>query len=327
MVSLTSISKVIHSAFFIFFSSMIFSQAAPALEIKVREQASIRGDKINLGDIAYFSSNGDERISFLRNIEISSSPAPGKVSRINEKLLVYKIGSAVSQYDDITFRVPENLFIRRTAQIIDSDKFKEIFSEFIMNNCPYDQDNILITRINVPGEIALPEGRLSWNIREKDHPIYIGNVSLILDLFVDEKLVRRLSISGVINIKREIVRSIRQMGKGDIIGREDLVLDNEESMYPDKNIFTDIDSILGKRAVRTIKAGSVITYGMVENPALVKRGNPVLIKAENDTIKITTKGKVLEDGCEGDHVKVVNISSGKEIYAIVKGPGLVEINF
>jgi flagella basal body P-ring formation protein FlgA len=60
---------------------------------------------------------------------------------------------------------------------------------------------------------------------------------------------------------------------------------------------------------------------------MVTKGSQVIICAENDAIKITTHGKVLEDGRAGDQIRVMNTSSGKEIYAEVKGPGLVEVTF
>jgi flagella basal body P-ring formation protein FlgA len=35
----------------------------------------------------------------------------------------------------------------------------------------------------------------------------------------------------------------------------------------------------------------------------------------------------MEDGRVGEEVKVMNMGSGKEVFATVKGPGLVEVAF
>jgi flagella basal body P-ring formation protein FlgA len=66
---------------------------------------------------------------------------------------------------------------------------------------------------------------------------------------------------------------------------------------------------------------------MVEEPPVVQKGSKVMIKAESDRILITTIGRALEDGRNGDLVKVVNVNSGKEIVARVKGPELVVVSF
>jgi flagella basal body P-ring formation protein FlgA len=53
----------------------------------------------------------------------------------------------------------------------------------------------------------------------------------------------------------------------------------------------------------------------------------VLVRAGTDLISVTTNGKVMEDGRLGEEVRVLNMSSGKEIFATVKGPGQVEVIF
>ena len=112
-----------------------------------------------------------------------------------------------------------------------------------------------------------------------------------------------------------------------MISNDDIVLITESTMRLRKNTVTDPVKVIGKRSIRNIQPDQIILSDMVEIPPLIKKGNRVLIMAENEEFKITTMGEVLEDGRSGDQVKVVNISSGKEIIATVKGPDIVEVNF
>jgi flagella basal body P-ring formation protein FlgA len=66
---------------------------------------------------------------------------------------------------------------------------------------------------------------------------------------------------------------------------------------------------------------------MLEDPPLVEKGKRVLIRAENELIRVTTLGKVLEEGRAGDQIQVMNIGSGKVVLATVVGPGTVEVVF
>ena len=57
-----------------------------------------------------------------------------------------------------------------------------------------------------------------------------------------------------------------------------------------------------------------------------------LSQIAKDTMVFETKagnieGRVLQDGRAGDEVKVLNTTSGKEVLAIVEGPGLVSVSF
>ena len=61
--------------------------------------------------------------------------------------------------------------------------------------------------------------------------------------------------------------------------------------------------------------------------AAAEKGGRVVIKAENKNLLITAMGKAMEKGCIGDYIRVMNISSGKEIIAMVKRTDLVEVQF
>lgn len=300
---------------------------ASALEIMVKEAATVRGDKILLGDIASFTPENDERINRLRNIEISSSPSPGINYRINKSLLIYRIGPYIAHEKDIRIQVPQALYVRREAQAMDSARLERIFKDFIKSHSPWPAEKIQFETVHTPETVMLPEGELDWDIREKRHHDFIGNVSLNLILYVDGKHVRTVPLSGKISVTQKVVKAAVRMNKGDVISESDLAFVTEHSDRLCKNAMIRISDVIGKRAVRSIRAGQTILSDMIEIPPMVKKGNRVLIKAENEEIKITAAGKVLEDGRSGEQVKVVNINSGKEILATVTGPGIVEVFF
>ena len=114
---------------------------------------------------------------------------------------------------------------------------------------------------------------------------------------------------------------------GQLITIDDIQISAENSRRVRKNAVTEISDTVGKRAVRRIQAGQIILSNMIEYPPLIKKGGRVLIKAENDEIRITATGKALENGKSGEQVRVINITSGKEIFATVTGPGVVEVFF
>ncbi len=298
-----------------------------ALEIRVKELTTVKGEKIFLGDIASFTPADDGRVNQLQHIEIGSAPPPGVHHKINENLLIYKIGSFISKYDDIHITIPETSRVCRSAQIIGSDRLEEIFKEYVVKNSPWPLENLRFDRISTPETIMLPEGKLYWEIQEKLNRDFIGNIALTLVLFVDGKQVRKVPLSGRISINQDVLKAALKINAGQIITANDLIITTENNQRFQKNFITKVVDAVGKRAVRNIQAGQTILSNMIETPPLVKKGHRVLIKAENEEIRITTLGKVLEDGRSGDQVKVINVSSGKEIFATVTGPGLVEVRF
>jgi flagella basal body P-ring formation protein FlgA len=298
-----------------------------ALEVRVKETVSVRNETVFLGDVASFTPINDERVIELSSIKVASSPPPGKALVLNSRYLVYKLASAVSKKDNIKIKLPENLVVKREAQIFNVEKQKNIFKEYVLANAPWPNDSIRFERINVPGPLMLPHGKLEWEIKNRGNFNFIGDLALVVKFSVEGRVFRTVSISGRISIEKRVVKTARSIRRGDLIDRNDLVVVSERSIRARKGIFTEPDVAIGKIATRHIPTGALLEENMLKSSPIVKKGKRVIIKAENNEIRITTFGKALEDGTRGEQVKVINISSGKEIFATVSGPGRVKVSF
>ncbi len=306
---------------------IFFSSICSALEIRVKNRLQIDGDMVYLGDIATFHPADDSRVKNFKAIEITSSPAPDSLRTIKKDFILYKASNLINSEKDITLRVPDIITIERTAQVIGEETLKEIFHDFIMDNAPWDRDQIVIDRINSPPPIALPTGELDWEIDVKQNNNFIGNFSIMIDFMVDGESLRKIIVSGKISVFKEVVKAARNIDRGDIITSHDITLASEKIKYNRNNLITSPKEIIGKRATRRIQADQSIKTGMFEVPPAVEKGDRVVIKAESNELLITASGKALEEGCVGDQIRVMNISSGREIIATVRRTDLVEVRF
>lgn len=328
MTSLKKISIKYFLILIVFLISGVFTLSiCSALEIKVKETLEIDGDTVYLGDIATFHPANDSRVSELKAIKVTSSPAPDRSRTIKSDLIQNNIAYSINSDEDINVTIPDSIFIKRTAQIIDKETLEAIFKDYILDNAPWDSDQIVFERINTPSSIALPKGDLDFEIDEKQNQDFIGNFTILVDFKVEGDSRRKIIISGRVSVIKEVVKASRNINRGDIITAEDIVLVSEKCKHSSKNPFTNTNDIIGKRATRRIQADQVIQTGMFESPPAVEKGGRVVIKAENNNLLITAMGKALEEGCVGDYIRVMNVSSGKEIIAMVKRTDLVEVQF
>lgn len=306
---------------------LAFSSTGFALEIRVKKGAKIDGDTVYLGDIASFHPSDDIRVDKLKAIEITASPAPDTFRRVNRDLIIYKVASLLKAEKGITLTSPESIIIKRSAQIVSAETIKKIFRDYVHANAPWNSDQMVIEDINAPAPIALPKGKLDWEIDEKRNRNFIGNFSLLIDFKVDGDPQRKIIVTGKLSVTREVVKAVRDIDRGDIINAGDVVLISEKNSYFKRNIVTNTKEIVGKRATRRIQAAQQIQTGMFESPPAVEKGDRVVIKAENNELLITASGEALEEGSVGDQIRVMNISSGREIIATVKRTDLVEVQF
>ena len=311
-----------------FLGSVGVSAASQVLKVSVKEEAMVRGDKVCLGDIATFSPPADARVAYLKGLEVASAPSPGNEVRLSDRFLDYKVGSMVGGDGPIQLQIPHALLIRRAGQHVSEKDLEDIFRNHIWKHSSWSRDQIVFDRINTPGCIALPEGNLRWQVEERGKPDYLGNVFLTVAFRVNDRHVRKVAVSGKTSIKQDVVKAARKIHSGELISEEDLTLETQCVMSRQgRNVLTLKEAVVGKKAVRNIREGQWITRVMIQAPPLVKKGKKVIIKAHNETLQVSTVGKVLEDGRAGDQVKVVNIGSGKEILATVMEPGVVQVQF
>lgn len=312
--------------------AVLTPERAPAadgtLEIRISSEATVRGDAVTLGQIASFQPAGDPRAASLREVEVASAPAPGNSHRFNRRFLDYKVGSAVANLgEEVALETPDSLVVHRTAQVVTQARMEEIFRDHILKSAPWPENEITLESIRVPEDVALPEGALRWDIRENGNADYLGNVSATLTFYVDGRQIRRAPLSARVSITRKVVRAVRRIQRGDLIDREDLQRVRETSMRGRGDTLVDPDEAVGKRAARSIRSGSTLTSAMVEDPPVVERGSDVIILAETETLRITTRGEALEDGRHGERIRVRNLQSGKELFTTVKASGWVTVAF
>lgn len=92
--------------------------------------------------------------------------------------------------------------------------------------------------------------------------------------------------------------------------------------------FTPIQqSLLGYRTLRKIRAGQLLSAADLGAPLLVHKGQEVTLYARTPEFSASMRGVALADGERGESIAVRNLSSNKEVQAIVTAAGEVETRF
>jgi flagellar basal body P-ring formation protein FlgA len=308
---------------------LAFGQVTHAgeLRILIKEKATVTGDTIRLGDIATFTPKGDVRVSRFRARKVAAAPAPGRNVDLNSRFLIYRLASLMGGDQQVRVKVPQNLLVHRDGQVISEKKMTDIFKQYVFSHSPWDRKEMELERVRVPGQATLPCGHLSWDVREKAGGDFVGDISLVIFFSVDGRLYKKVPVSGRILVNRRVIKTARKIRKGETIDAKDLVEVTEKSMRSCGTEMQRLEQVVGKRAARALQMGQVVKREMVEIPPAVRKGDRVIIKAENSSVAVSALGKVMEDGRSGEQIRVINISSGKEIFAKVIGPGQVRVAF
>jgi flagella basal body P-ring formation protein FlgA len=111
------------------------------------------------------------------------------------------------------------------------------------------------------------------------------------------------------------------------IGEKDVQWVRKNIALLPSDIVTELKDVRGKRMTLALNRQEIFRTSMLENPPVVKKGDRVILLVENDLFKIITYGEVKEEGRKGDRIKLVNLSSKKEVCGRVLNFSTVQVDY
>ena len=131
-------------------------------------------------------------------------------------------------------------------------------------------------------------------------------------------LIILMVISGVWSqaIAAEIL-SVRTLPRGTVITPADISITSANYELAGR--------FVGMQLKRTIYQGAPVQLTDLEKPVLVKRNAIVSMTYDTGALVITTTGRSLGQGGEGDMIQVMNGQSRKKVQAVVTGPDSVRV--
>jgi flagella basal body P-ring formation protein FlgA len=309
-------------------ASFSWARSSEAVVIKGFERAEVADDSIYLGKICTVTGKNAAEIGRIKGIVLGRAPLPGNTRRITEDYISLRLKQAKVDLDGVRLQIPAAIQVSRASVTITREEIKGAVSNFIHANSGWDKDRMKIRKIQVNTDVVLPKGKVSYRIEPLRNTHYKGRIALPIHFSVDGLFQKRILATAEVSLLTDVVvarKSLRRYGR---IEEDDIELKEKDLSKIHSNVITDPDEVLGKRAKRSIAAGTILRPDLIEYPPLVKRGDVVLVVAESAGLRITALGIVNErEGRRGERIKVENLDSKKNIYARVLDSKTVAVYF
>jgi flagella basal body P-ring formation protein FlgA len=148
-----------------------------------------------------------------------------------------------------------------------------------------------------------------------------------IEFIQNDRIIRRLHGSARVKLQADVVVAETEIARGSLMRAEMLSVEKRVVPLGSLTLCTEIAQVIGKAAKRRIAAGREINKGYIEFPPDVMAGEVVMIKAENEKIKVTAKGVARQNGAVGDVIQVLNSRSNRKLQAMVIGRSKVQVVF
>lgn len=128
-----------------------------------------------------------------------------------------------------------------------------------------------------------------------------------------------------ISILKTILVAKNALIKGQRISSNDFYAMEMDTQKLKQGYFTNAQELIGLVCQKNIAPDSPLNSYNVELPKLVRRGEHIAITTGNDNLSISMDGIALDEGANGDKVRVKNLSSKRVIEAQVVGTKKVKV--
>jgi flagella basal body P-ring formation protein FlgA len=176
-------------------------------------------------------------------------------------------------------------------------------------------------------KVIVPRENLSCQVIVPEKAIQGGNIAGMMVFFAKGQEIKKIRISARVDIYADIIVARHFLKKYQEIQVGDIQIANKNIAVLPPDFVTEEKEALGKRTTLSVNNQEVLRLSMLETPPIVNRGDRVILLIENDQFKITTQGEAKEIGRKGDRIKLVNISSKKEVYGTILDATTVRVDF
>ncbi|MFO8154768.1 MAG: flagellar basal body P-ring formation chaperone FlgA [Pseudomonadota bacterium] len=132
-------------------------------------------------------------------------------------------------------------------------------------------------------------------------------------------------IPAIVRVNVPVVVTNGFLQRNRQITADDVSLEEYDTGELRRGYYRDPDEVIGMVPRTGIGPDTVLRPSQLQPPLLIHRGDRVSIQAGSEHFRISMEGEAEEDGRKGETVRVRNLSSGREIDAVVVAPGRVRV--
>ena len=136
---------------------------------------------------------------------------------------------------------------------------------------------------------------------------------------------RPLRFTGSVVETVAVAVTTRALAPGAIVRLSDVALERRPKSQAGTDTVAATGDAIGLALRVPVRAGQPLRRSDLTVPKLVHRDEEVTLVYEVPGILLTTRGKALEGGAEGDVISVLNVESKRALQGIVTGPSRVAI--
>ena len=295
--------------------SAALSRSAGQAKVVLRESVSVKSKLVRLNDL--FSGTGEKA-----DIAVAYAPVPGKRAIFDSRWL-YRVARAYGlNWRPLGFQ--DQIVIMRESQVITREEIEDHIRAALIDrgadpNTKVELSNRMM-RLYVASDVAASVG-----VEDVSYEPRTGRFTAILVAPAGDPGATRTRVTGRLHRETDVPVPAKRILANEVITERDIKWVKVRQNRLPRGVIVDINELIGKSPKRWLRAGIPVRAANVQPPILVPKGSLVTIYLKVPRMMLTAQGKALENGSDGDVIRINNTQSNKVIEAEVTGVAKVAV--
>jgi len=285
--------------------------------VSLRENISVSSNYIRLGD--FFANVPLDKA----DTKVAYAPKPGRRASFDARWL-YRIARAYGlQWRPLSADL--RTVVNRESAIIEKDEIRDAItralSRYDLPSNPEVELSNKNLRVHVPSDLMA-----EVQVNDVSYSRRTNRFAAMLS--IGEKgmnPVQQIRVTGEVHSMLEIPTLAHRLSKGDVISQNDITWIKVRADQTQRDIVIDAQDIIGMTPKRLLHAERPIRARDVQRPVVVPKGSVVTIILQMPGMTLTSKGKAMENGSDGETIRVINTKTKRTIDAIVLSSSTVTV--
>jgi flagella basal body P-ring formation protein FlgA len=301
--------------------------AGGTIRISIPSQSTVDEEWIYLGRIARVEGDDRERVERIQKVALANAPGQGQTRWLEPETVRLRLKQSGIEAGDLRLQAPDRFAVIRGAAVIDPDRIREVVLDHLREHRPAGQEPPRVEKIETEEGIIVPPGKSSIRVVPGSPQWRAGRVRMALEVSVDGRPPRRTWATAELDQQVEMVVAARPLQRGRVIEPEDLEVRMVNLDAVPAGALSHGEQAVGLRTRRPVNAGATVDADLLDRPAIVQRGDAVLMLIEAGGMRVTALGVAKKPGRLGERIMVENLESRKQVYASVLDARTVRVDF
>jgi flagella basal body P-ring formation protein FlgA len=186
--------------------------------------------------------------------------------------------------------------------------------------------DVTITQLGQTMDLKASSGVITMTAEVLRGVNYNSPTNVAVLIKANGKVIARIVVRLSVKLYQNVVIISRPITTGSLLTLEDLKYERFDTGRLSQGYYTDINKLVGLVVRRPASPGTIVNDYLVDKPIIIKRGATVSIVSRVGTLEVSATGQAMQDGKEGQLIRVQNLSTKRFIVAKVLSENVVLVS-